>query len=142
MPLREAIELLQHLNEPVPIPAQLPTETEISSAQQLLGVRFPSEYRYFLQHASNISYGILEPARVTPGAGHLDLVEMVTTAWRVGVPGDLLPFCESNGDYYCITSDSQIVFWSHNRCRAQSWPDLAHWIQQVWIDEFQEMQGN
>ncbi len=140
MPLPEVIETLRQLNEPVPRPAQLPTEAEVTAAEQRLGVRFPADYRYFLLHGSDVVYGIMEPAQVTPGAGHTDLVGVATTAWQVGLPRELLPFCESNGDYYCFAPDGQVVFWSHNGWVRETWPDLAHWIQQVWITEFQDMQ--
>ena len=83
----------------------------------------------------------MEPAQITPDAGHRDLGKTATAGWRLGVPRQFLPFCESNGDYYCLAPDDQVVFWSHNGWSAERWPDLAHWIQQVWIAEFQEMQS-
>lgn len=52
------------------------------------------------------------------------------------------PFCEDNGDYYCFAPDGRIGLLSHDGLRRGSWPDLAHWIQQVWIDEYQEMQDD
>ncbi len=109
MKIPEAIAQLRHLNEPVPIPARLPTEAEVAAAEQRLGVRFPSDYRYFLLHGSDVTYGILEPAVVTPDAGYLDAVQVATDAWKIGVPQELLPFCESNGDYYCLRADGRVV---------------------------------
>src|SRR6266496_4481376 len=103
MSLETAIETLRERNEPVPRPFRLPTEMEVAAAERTLGVTFPDDYRYFLLHGSDVAYGTLEPAVVIPDCGHLDLVEMVQTAWEVGVPRDHLPFCENNGDYYCLT---------------------------------------
>src|SRR5215813_13656038 len=100
MKIQTIVAELRELNEPVPIPARLPTEAEVATAEQRLGVRFPSDYRYFLRHGSDVAYGALEPAMVTPDAGHLDLVQVASDAWKAGVPRELLPFCESNGDYY------------------------------------------
>jgi len=135
MRIPEVIAQLRNLNEPVPIPARLPTEAEVAAAEQRLGIRFHPDYRYFLLHASDVTRGALEPAVVTPDAGYLDLVQVATDAWKVGVPRELLPFCESNGDYYCLRPDGRVVYWSHNGVTEESWPDLAHWIQQVWIEE-------
>ena len=140
MPLPETIETLRGLNQPVPRPARLPTEVEVAAAEQQLGVRFSPDYRYFLLHGSDVVYGVMEPAQVTPDAGHTDLVGVATRAWRAGVSGEFLPFCEDNGNYYCFAPDGRIGLLLHDGLSGGSWPDLSHWIQEVWIDEFQEMQ--
>lgn len=133
MSLQAAIETLRELNEPVSRPFRLPSESEIATAERALGVQFPPDYRSFLLQASDVAYGTLEPAVVIPDCGHLSLVEIARRAWQAGVPRDHLPFCEDNGDYYCFSPDGRIVLWSHDRLFSGSWPDLAHWIQQVWI---------
>jgi hypothetical protein len=135
MNLPEIISELRNRNEPVPKPPRLPTEAEVIDAEQRMGVRFPSDYRYFLLHGSDVVFGSIEPGVVTPEAGHLDLVQLATDAWELGAPRELLPFCESNGDYYCLNPSGQVVYWSHNGVTDESWPDLAHWIQRVWIEE-------
>lgn len=135
MKIAEVVAELRSLNEPVPIPPRLPTEAEVAAAEKRLNVRFHPDYRYYLLHGSDVTYGVLEPAMVTPNAGHLDLIQMVTDAWDVGVPRESLPFCESNGDYYCLQPDGRVVYWSHNGTTDESWPDLANWIQQVWMED-------
>jgi len=135
MKLPDVIAELRNLNEPVPRPQRLPTEAEVNAAEQRLGVRFPRDYRYFLLHGSDVTYGTVEPAVVTANAGHLDLVEMAQAAWALGVPKESLPFCESNGDYYCLKPGGRVVYWSHDGATDENWPDLAHWIQSVWIEE-------
>jgi hypothetical protein len=134
MSLETAIEMLRELNEPVPRPFRLPTEAEVAAAELSLGVSFPCDYRYFLLHGSDVAYATLEPAVVIPDCGHLDLVEMAQTAWRVGVPRDFLPFCEDNGDWYCFAPDGRIGLLSHDGLRGGGWPDLEHWIQEVWLE--------
>jgi SUKH superfamily protein len=127
---------LRGLNEPVPKPLRLPTATEVKDAEDQLGIRFPDDYRHYLLEASDIVYGSLEPAVVTPDAGHLSLVEMVETAWNeMEVPRELLPFCEDNGDYYCLNDAGEVEYWSHNGATDEKWKDLATWIKEVWIDE-------
>jgi hypothetical protein len=135
MDLSDAIDELRSLNESVRKPLRLPTEAEVAQAEKKLNLRFHPDYRYFLLHGSDISYGTLEPAIVTPNAGARDLIATVHEARETGVPEELLPFCDSNGDYYCLHRDGTITYWSPDGETNDSWPDLAHWIHQVWIEE-------
>jgi len=136
MSLSEVLAELRDLNEPVPKPLRLPTETDVNLAENRLGRKFPDDYRRYLLEASDVVYGTLEPAIVTPDAGHLDLAEIAESAWdEKDLPRDLLPFCEDNGDYYCLTADGAIKFWSHNGTTDESWKDLATWIKEVWIEQ-------
>jgi hypothetical protein len=136
MKLPDVIAELRELNEPVPKPLRLPTEVEVDEAEHSLGLKFPEDYRGYLLEASDVVFGTLEPAIVTPDAGHLDLVEMSESAWEeMELPRELLPFCEDNGDYYCLSADGTVKFWSHNGTTDESWPDLATWIKEVWIGE-------
>jgi hypothetical protein len=114
MNLTDVLAELRNLNEPVPKPLRLPTEAEVN----------------------DVVFGALEPAVVTPDAGYLNLVEVAESAWDdMELPRDLLPFCEDNGDYYCLAADGTVKFWSHNGTTDESWSDLATWIKEVWIEE-------
>ena len=136
MNLPDVIAELRDLNGPVPQPLRLPTEDEVNAAEKQLEVKFPEDYRRYLLEASDVVYGSLEPAILTADAGHLSLVEMVETAWdEMEVSRELLPFCEDNGDYYCLDTDGRVRFWSHNGTTDESWPNLATWIKEVWIEE-------
>lgn len=136
MKLPDVLSELRGLNEPVPKPLRLPTTAEVNLAENTLRLKFPEDYRRYLLEASDVVFGTLEPAVVTPDAGHLSLVEMAEAAWdEMELPRDLLPFCEDNGDYYCLAPDGTIRFWSHNGTTDESWPDLATWIKEVWIEE-------
>jgi hypothetical protein len=53
----------------------------------------------------------------------------------LGVPDDLLPICEDNGNYFCMNRRGQVVFWDHNGASDEKWTDLATWINDVWIGE-------
>jgi hypothetical protein len=134
MTITETIQELRSLNEPVPLPLRLPTQADVEEAERRLGLEFPPDYRRYLLEASDVVVGTLEPAVVTPGGGHLDLVSIAETAWgRMGVPRDLLPICEDNGDYFCLNAEAEVVYWSHNGVVDERWADLASWIQDVWI---------
>ena len=128
----DAIAELRLLNEPVPRPLRLPTEDEVSRAEQDLGIAFPPDYRRFLLEASDVVFSTKEPCRVTPGSGYRHLVTTAREAWEVGVPRDWLPFCEDNADYYCLYGNT-VRYWSHNGTTDEQWPDLGTWIGEVWI---------
>jgi len=134
MDLESTITQLRSLNQPVPHPPRLPTENEVDAAEERLGVIFTPDYRYFLLHASDVVYGTIEPATVTTNAGYLDLVDLATEGWNVGVPEALLPFCEADGDYFCLDSEGRVLLWSEEGPTDESWSDLAEWIQAVWLD--------
>jgi hypothetical protein len=134
MTITEAIQELRSLNEPVPRPRRLPTAAEVQAAERRLGWEFPPDYRQYLLEASDVSFGGLETAVVIPDGGHLHLVEMAESAWgEMELPRDLLPICEDNADYFCLNRESEVVYWSHNGVVDERWPDLASWIQEVWI---------
>ncbi len=135
MNLSEVIDELRKLNEDVPNPFRLPTETEIAAAEKRLNVKFHDDYRRYLLDASDVSYGELEPAIVTPDCDYLDLVEIAEYAWdEIEIPQSLLPICEDNGDYYCINRRGEIESWSSTGQSDSKWPDLATWIKEIWID--------
>ena len=136
MNLPDVIAELRELNEPVPKPLRLPTDAEVDAAEDQLGIKFPADYRRYLLQASDVVYGPLEPAVVIPDAGHLSLTDIAETAWdEMEVPRNLLPFCEDNGDYYCLTETGEVEFWSHDGATDDKWKDLATWISEVWIGE-------
>jgi len=138
MDLDDVIIELRELNDPVLKPLRLPTDEEITEAEETLGITFHPDYWKYLLQASDVVYGVKEPATVVRNGGHRDLVPMVQAAWnQMGVPRGLLPICEDNGDYYCLRDSGEIVFWSHdaNDLTGESWPDLATWIKKVWIEE-------
>jgi SMI1-KNR4 cell-wall len=124
------------MGNPEDNPFRPPTNAEIDAAETRLGVAFHSDYRTFLLGGSDVGSSILEPAVILPGAPHLDLFRIVDTAWRVmQVPGNLLPFVEDNGDYFCLTPTGEVVYWSHNGETNERWPNIAAWRQQVCIEK-------
>jgi hypothetical protein len=129
------IETLRELNEPVPKPPRLPTERDVQAVERELGVTFHPDYRQFLLEASDVTLGALEPATITEPGSHTHLPRVARDAWDLGVPRELLPICEDNGDYYCMDATGRIAFWSHDGGFTGRWPDLATWIRRVWIDE-------
>jgi hypothetical protein len=136
MDLEEAIKTLRKLNKPVPKPMHLPTSDEVSNTQQKLGVVFHPDYYKYLLEASDVVYGILEPCTITLVNSYRDLVTVAQEAWdSMGVSRNLIPICEDNGDYYCMNQSGEVVFWSHEGLTDEKWPNLAAWIEDVWLAE-------
>ncbi len=131
--LDEAIAELKHLNEPVPKPLRLPTLAEIEGVEKELGIRFHPDYALYLLEASDVVFGVLEPATIPKDSGHTYIVPMVKQAWAVGLSRELVPIVEDNGNYYCMNACGEVLYWSHDGDTNEKWPDLSTWIQEVWI---------
>ncbi|QNH01930.1 SMI1/KNR4 family protein [Pseudomonas sediminis] len=116
-------------------PFRTPTDAEIASAESKLGIIFHDDYRLFLKSGSDVANAIFEPAVILPGSGHLDIFEIAETAWNVmGLPRDLFPFIEDNGDYFCIAKTGEVVYWSHNGSANERWQNFSAWHKQVCVD--------
>jgi hypothetical protein len=139
MTLDQAFAALREQDEPVPIPARLPTEEEIADAEEILDTKFHPDFRRYLLEVSNVHVGALEPVTLRPPEAHTDLLQVAESAWEeVDVPRNLIPICEDNGDYYCMNKKGQIVFWSSDGATDEKWPNLAAWIEEVWLGESDE----
>lgn len=123
---------LRRRTTPVPSPLVLPTEDDVLQLEKELGLRFHHDLRRYLLEASDVVVGTKEPVTVHRG-GHTDLARVLGDARESGVPVHLLPVCEDNGDYFCMSPTGEIVFWSHAGVAEERWPDLATWIHEVWL---------
>ena len=135
MTLEHAFDELRSRNEPVPSPLRLPEEREVAAAEVALELSFHPDYRRFLLEVSDVAYSTFEPFVLTAPGTHIDLLDNVREAWDSGVPRDQLPFCEDNGNYFCIDSAGVVRYWDHNGPTDESWPNLAAWIERVWLEE-------
>lgn len=135
MTLDQAFAELRRLDEPVPTSLRLPTPEEVDAAERESGVRLHPDLRRYLLEASDVTLGAREPVTATPASGHTYLPTVVESARAYGVPADLIPVCEDNADFYCVALSGEVVFWSHDGSTDERWPDLAAWIEEVWIGE-------
>ena len=133
MSLTEIISRLRSVNEPVPKPARLPSESDVRKIEAELKIIFHSDFRKYLLEASDVVFGTKEPVTICEPKSHTYLPSVVESARAYGVPTDLVPVCEDNADFYCINRHGKIVFWSHNGTSDESWPSLATWIRDVWL---------
>lgn len=141
MSVYPAFDRLRSLNQPIPKPAQLPTEQQVCDVESLLGVKFPPSYRDYLLHYSDVNFEAFELYRVFQDGSYLDMVKEIHEAHDlVELPTHLLPFLHDNGDYYCFDLSTpgpeyKVVFWSHNGIVDESWTDFAAWVDECWIGE-------
>lgn len=114
-------------------PRPLPTEQQVDDAQAALGCKFPPEYRRYLLEASDVVRPPVEPYTIAVVGSFNDLRAGARDAWGGVVPRDQLPFCEHDGNYYCLTPEGVIRLWNKAGVTDTEWPDLASWIRGVWL---------
>lgn len=131
--MHEAIEQLRALNMGVPKPPRLPTIDEVDSIENKLGISFHPDLKKYLLEASDVFVGHLEPITVTEPESHTHILNVLEDARDMGVPEELFPFCEDNSDFYCLNNKGEVVFWSHDGTTDEKWPNLANWVEEVWI---------
>ncbi|MBB4575707.1 SMI1/KNR4 family protein [Rhizobium lentis] len=122
--INDVIAELKALAITTPKTPPLPNDVLLDQYEADIGFTFPEDYRKFLKEASNVFVGTLEPLIVTDtrnARGELSIA--LIEARRVGLPHDLLPICEDNGDYYCFAPDQSIRLWDHNGLSSEKWQD-------------------
>ena len=101
------------------------------------GLSFPPDFRRYLLEASDVVFGVMEPVTITRPTSHTHFPEVLADARKWGVPDNLIPLCYDNADFYCVDPSGQVVFWSHDGASDESWADIATWIEEVWIGEYE-----
>lgn len=133
--LEAVINELKEVRMTLPVAQYLPTDTVLDEYEKQIGFTFTQDYRDFLKTASDSICNGKAVLRITETRDHSrELALAIDDARYVGVPDDWLPFCEDNGDYFCFLSDGTIHFWTPDGTTNESWPDLATWIKDVWIE--------
>jgi hypothetical protein len=133
--MEEVIEQLRELNEPVPVPLELPDEEQLVEIEEQLLINLPFELREFLLKVSDVVYGRLEPVTVTDPQSHTYLPEVAAVAWDLGVPRDLVPLCQDGRDYYVVDGEGEVLLWSgdEEELTDESWDSVWHWARDVWL---------
>src|SRR5690606_18250652 len=83
--MEEVIEQLRELNEPVPVPLELPDDERLVEVEEELFINLPYGLREFLLLVSDVVYGRLEPVTATDPQSHTYLPEVAALAWDAGV---------------------------------------------------------
>src|SRR5690554_6651804 len=92
--MEDVLDLLRELNEPVPVPLELPDEDTLVEIQEQILIHLPYELREFLLKASDVVYGHLEPVTASDPHSHTYLPEVAANAWDAGLPRYLVPLCQ------------------------------------------------
>ncbi|WP_226102704.1 SMI1/KNR4 family protein [Dickeya oryzae] len=126
------IKLLSN-NEKMNVAA--PDDGLIKQYEIELGVDFHDDYKKVLKEIGNVFYGTIELLTLSRDKNYYrELSSAVKDAKDMGVPDNWLPICEDNGSYYCILPNGEIRYWTPDGYSDESWPDIASWIKNVWIE--------
>ncbi len=115
--LSDVLSELRNRTQTVPKPPTLPTTEQVDLIEDALGASLPPDLRNYLLNASDVVFGALEPATAVNPTWQTYLLNIVDTGRAYGVPDELLPFCEDNGDFYCFDMNERIVFLEPQWCR-------------------------
>lgn len=131
----ELIDQLRALNEPVPVPLELPDEDLLVEIEEQLLIGLPYELRQFLLHVSDVVYGHLEPVTAADPHAHTFLPEVAAEAWNAGVPRHLVPLCQEGDDYYLVDLEGQVLHWDGAQAQLDEaeWESVWHWVFEVWM---------
>ncbi|ASV88293.1 SMI1 / KNR4 family protein (plasmid) [Ochrobactrum quorumnocens] len=129
------IEEVNSLDDPTKRSLPLPDDALIHRYEIATGIGFSPDYKEFLKNVSNAFVGYLSPLTLNEEMGGVygELYTTIQHARSIGLPADWLPICEDNGDYYCITPDDSVRFWSHDGPSSEAWPNLSAWANEVWL---------
>ncbi|MEZ8651990.1 MULTISPECIES: SMI1/KNR4 family protein [Vibrio] len=111
---------------------KIPTDVQISEAQDRLGFIFPSEYIAFIKSGYDIGEAPMEALEIVNPPSYADIFEALESARKFyDLPTELLPICEDNSDYYCINVNGEVIFWSHNGTTDEKWANVSAWREQM-----------
>ena len=132
--MEDLIEEIRRCNQKVPVPLELPDMDDIIDAEEQIVVSLDMEHRRFLLEVSDVVYGRLEPVTVADPNSHTYLPEVAAVAWSLGVPRDLIPLCEDNGNYYCTNEVGEVVYWADGELTDEEpWTSVWQWAEYVWL---------
>lgn len=132
--MEDVIEELQERALDVAVPLELPDEDLLVEVEEQILISLPYELREFLLQVSDVIYGSIEPVTVTDPKSHTYLPEVAANAWAVGLPRELIPICERNGEYYAISEEGEVVRWADGEVTDDSWPSIWLWVRDVWME--------
>jgi hypothetical protein len=135
--VEEVIEQLREMNEPVPVPLELPDEETLVEIQEQILIHLPYGLREFLLQVSDVVYGRLEPVTAADPQSHTYLPEVASMAWSLGVPRELVPICEDRGNYYCVEEDGTVLLWEGETGELnedETWESVWHWVRDIWLE--------
>jgi len=137
MEIEEVIDQLRELNEPVPVPLELPDEDLLVEIEEQMLIGIPYELRQFLLQVSDVVYGHLEPVTAADPHSHTFLPDVASNAWAVGIPRHLVPLCQDGDDYYVVDLEGRVLHWNGDTAHLNEedgWDSVWHWVVDVWME--------
>lgn len=131
--MESVISELRKVNQPVPVPLELPDMDDIVQVEEQLLMSLGKDFREFLLTVSDVVYGTLEPVTAVDPQSHTYLPEVAAQAWSKGVPRYLVPICEIGDGYYCVNEHSEVVLWKQGKITEDLWSGVWQWAGQVWL---------
>ncbi len=128
------IDGLREANQPVPIPLELPEEDDLVEVQEALFISLNEDFQQFMLTVSDVVYGSLEPVTASDPTSHTYLPEIAAIAWDAGLPRDLVPLCEHQGNYYAVNEEGEVQYWEGGVKTEQSWESVWYWVRDVWLN--------
>ncbi|OFC72774.1 SMI1/KNR4 family protein [Alteromonas confluentis] len=105
-----------------------PNNKEIAAAQEKLNFKFSQEYILFLKSGYDLGDVPMEALEIVNPPSYANIYTVQQEAKSdENFPEQLLPICEDNGDYYCLTLDGEVIFWSHNGLTDERWKNVTEW---------------
>ncbi len=132
--MEDVIDELRERALDVAVPLELPDEDQLVEVEEQILISLPYEFREFLLQVSDVIYGSIEPVTVTDPHSHTYLPEVAANAWAEGLPRELIPICEHNGEYYGISEEGEVVRWAEGELTEDSWPSIWLWVRDVWLE--------
>ncbi|WNC68616.1 SMI1/KNR4 family protein [Thalassotalea nanhaiensis] len=106
----------------------IPSDSEIKLAQEKLKFIFSPEYIAFIKSGYDLGEAALEALEISNPPSYANIYEVRSDAKKYyDLPDELLPICEDNSDYYCLNTDGEVVFCSHNGATNERWENVAVW---------------
>lgn len=132
--MEDVVDELRENAQELAAPLELPDEDMLVEIEEQILVPLPYEFREFLLQVSDVVYGSMEPVTVTDPNSHTYLPEVAANAWAQGMPRELIPVCEYQGEYYGISEDGEVVRWTDGEVTEDSWPSIWLWARDVWLN--------
>lgn len=130
----ELIDELREANLPVPIPLELPDEDDLVEVQEALFISLNEDFQEYMLAVSDVVFGSLEPVTASDPTSHTYLPEVAAIAWDAGLPRDLVPLCEHQGNYYAVSEEGEIQYWEGGVKTEQTWETIWYWVRDVWLN--------
>ncbi|MBP0583481.1 SMI1/KNR4 family protein [Labrys sp. LIt4] len=134
--IQAAIDELKDVRLKLPKEQYLPDDAVLDRYESEVGIKFSEDYRKFAKEAIDSIHNGMDALRITPDhSSPRELITALQNGRKIGLPNDWLPISEDNGNYYCITPNGKVRYWSHDGSANEEWDDIGSWIHEVWLGE-------